>query len=130
MLIDKKDHVITGFVFTLLDALRGDIDIIRFFDSKLGFEEEYCVDLDMMLSSLITASKEELKRTSVIRKVIVPQLISITYSRLLTSVGKVDFYFVGHDTIERLHTEVIYDDLEDDVDIMEVKFLVEIVFAV
>lgn len=55
-IIDKRDQTTIGFVVSLIDNLATKMNIFNYFNAGLSSEEEYLVDLDIVLISIINAA--------------------------------------------------------------------------
>ena len=128
-IIDKRDQTTIGFVVSLIDNLATKMNIFNYFNSGLSSEEEYLVDLDIVLISIINAAIMHCNGSKQIKKTIVPQLISIVYQNIYQAVGKVECYLKESSTHERHLFTVLYDDVETVSETVEIKFFLELIFA-
>ena len=86
--------------------------------------------MDLTLAALLRAAKAQIKGCKLIKRAIIPQFAATIYSRLSQAVGKIDCYLQESTTHERHLFTVEYDDIVNDTEIVEIKFFLDLLFAI
>lgn len=93
VLIDKKEKVMTAFISSLANKLAQNLELLRFFrQGLLQSDEDSIVDFELVIQTIIQAARSLLGNQKLIKKTVLPMLVSLVYERISKEIGRVEFY--------------------------------------